>query len=65
MQGTVATFDETTRTGDLLTDDGRRLEFSAQALADHIRLLRVGQRVFVETAPDTEPPTVTRIAIWH
>jgi cold shock CspA family protein len=65
MQGTVATFDETSRTGDLLTDDGRRLEFSAEALADHIRLLRVGQRVFVDTGPDTEPPTVTRIAIWH
>jgi cold shock CspA family protein len=65
MQGTVATFDETSRTGDLLTDDGRRLEFSAEALADHIRLLRVGQRVFVETEPDAEPPTVTRVAIWH
>lgn len=65
MQGTVATFDETSRTGALLTDDGRRLDFSAEALADHIRLLRVGQRVFVETASDSEPPTVTRIAIWQ
>ncbi|MET0821141.1 MAG: hypothetical protein ABWY58_09250 [Aeromicrobium sp.] len=65
MQGTVATFDETSRTGDLLTDDGRRLDYSAEALADHIRLLRVGQRVFVETASDSEPPTVTRIAIWQ
>ena len=64
MQGTVATFDETSRTGDLLTDDGRRLDYAAEALADHIRLLRVGQRVFVETAPDRDPPLVTRIAIW-
>ena len=63
MQGTVATFDETSRAGDLLTDDGRRLAFSADALADHIRLLRIGQRVFVETDPDTH--AVTRIAIWH
>ena len=63
MQGTVATFDETSRTGDLLTDDGRRLDYSAEALADHVRLLRVGQRVFVETDPATR--AVTRIAIWH
>ena len=65
MQGTVATFDETARSGDLLTDDGRRLAFSSEALAEHIRLLRIGQRVFVETAPDSDSPTVTRIAIWR
>jgi hypothetical protein len=65
MQGTVATFDETSRSGDLLTDDGRRLAFSAETLADHIRLLRIGQRVFVDTAPQTNPPVVTRIAIWR
>ena len=63
MQGTVATFDETSRTGDLLTDDGRRLDYAAEALADHIRLLRVGQRVFVDT--DAATQAVTRVAIWR
>jgi 2-phospho-L-lactate guanylyltransferase len=63
MQGTVATFDATSRTGDLLTDDGRRLDYAAEALADHIRLLRVGQRVFVDT--DAATQAVTRVAIWR
>jgi hypothetical protein len=61
MQGTVASFDETLRAGDLLTDDGRRLAFSAATLADHVRLLRVGQRVFVETGTHG----VTHVAIWQ
>jgi cold shock CspA family protein len=64
MQGTVASFDETTRTGHLLTDDGMPLDYPAEALADHIRHLRVGQRVFVELTSDT-PATVTSIAIWQ
>lgn len=62
MQGTVASFDETTRAGHLLADDGTSLSFPAEALADHIRHLRVGQRVFVETAPSG---AVTAIAIWR
>lgn len=61
MQGTVATFDQTTRTGRLLTDEGMPLEFPAESLADHIRHLRVGQRVFVETTPTG---VVTSIKIW-
>jgi len=63
MQGTVASFDGTTRTGHLLTDDGVRLDYSAAALAEHIRHLRVGQRVFVET--DAATHDVTRVAIWR
>ena len=46
MQGTVASFDQTTRTG--------------QSLADHIRHLRVGQRVFIEMSGEA----VTSIRIW-
>jgi 2-phospho-L-lactate guanylyltransferase len=61
MQGTVAGFDPTTRSGHLLTDDGMPLEFPAEALADYIRHLRVGQRVFVETGPSG---TVTSVKIW-
>ncbi|NRQ51348.1 cold-shock protein [Aeromicrobium stalagmiti] len=61
MQGTVASFDQTTGSGHVLTDQGVPLDFGVEALADHIRLLRVGQRVFVETEASGE---VTGIAIW-
>jgi cold shock CspA family protein len=60
MQGTVSSFDQTTRAGQLLTDDGMPLDFPAESLADHIRHLRVGQRVFVEVAGET----ITSIRIW-
>ena len=60
MQGTVSRFDPTARSGQLLTDEGMPMEFGADTLAEHIRHLRVGQRVFVETDGDT----VTGIAIW-
>ena len=60
MQGTVSSFDQTTRAGQLLTDDGLPLDFGADSLAEHIRHLRVGQRVFVEMSGDT----VTGIRIW-
>lgn len=61
MQGTVSAFDQTTRAGQLLTDDGMPLDFPAESLAEHIRHLRVGQRVFVETAPSGE---ISSIRIW-
>lgn len=61
MQATVATYDEASRSGHVLTDDGVRLDYPASALADHLRHLRVGQRVFV----DLDGTTVTRIAIWR
>ena len=61
MQGTVASFDQSTRAGSLLTDEGMPLKFPAEALADHIRHLRLGQRVFVETAASGE---VTSIKLW-
>lgn len=60
MQGTVASFDETSRSGHVLTDDGVRLDFVAASLADHIRHLRLGQRVFLET----DGTAVTSVAIW-
>ena len=61
MQGTVASFDETTRSGHVLTDDGMPLDYAAETLAEHIRHLRLGQRVFVQTSGDA----VTSIAIWR
>jgi 2-phospho-L-lactate guanylyltransferase len=53
MQGTVATFDEASRAGTVLLDDGTRLEFSGAAFAaSGLRLLRLGQRVRLERADD-------------
>jgi cold shock CspA family protein len=53
MQGTVATFDPQTHTGTLLLDDGSELPFPAEAFkASGLRLLRLGQRVSIETGSD-------------
>ncbi|MEH0939235.1 cold-shock protein [Micromonospora psammae] len=61
MQGTVATFDAQTRTGVLLLDDGTELAFPARAFdASGLRLLRLGQRLRVETDPDG---TVVRVTL--
>jgi 2-phospho-L-lactate guanylyltransferase len=50
MQGTVATYDPSTRSGVLLLDDGTELAFPARAFdASGLRLLRLGQRVRVDT----------------
>jgi len=60
MQGTVATFDEHLHHGSLLLDDGSALDFPAEAFAaSGLRLLRLGQRVRVERAPDGEVIRVT------
>jgi 2-phospho-L-lactate guanylyltransferase len=46
VQATVRSFDAHTRTGDLLLDDGRLLDFPARAFdASGLRRLRLGQRV--------------------
>ena len=50
MQGTIATFDPDTHSGTLLLDDGTELAFPASAFArSGLRLLRLGQRVTVES----------------
>jgi cold shock CspA family protein len=49
MQGTVSRFDPRTRAGALLLDNGRPVEFGADAFdASGLRLLRPGQRVHVD-----------------
>jgi 2-phospho-L-lactate/phosphoenolpyruvate guanylyltransferase len=54
MQATVHSFDPETRTGSVLRDDGVRLPFDAQTFDDSgLRLLRLGQRLTVETVDDT------------
>jgi cold shock CspA family protein len=53
MQGTIATFDPQAHSGTLLLDDGSELPFPAEAFrASGLRLLRLGQRVRVESGPD-------------
>ncbi|HEX3898908.1 MAG TPA: hypothetical protein VHW74_07020 [Mycobacteriales bacterium] len=46
VQATVRVYDETTRSGDVLLDDGTAIEFDATAFdLSGLRLLRFGQRV--------------------
>jgi 2-phospho-L-lactate guanylyltransferase len=51
MQGTVSEFDTATGNGAVLLDDGTRVPFPAAAFAaSGLRLLRVGQRVRLESS---------------
>lgn len=45
VQGTVSEFDEATRDGAVLLDDGRALDFRGSAVAPELVRLRAGQRV--------------------
>jgi 2-phospho-L-lactate guanylyltransferase len=61
MQGTVATFDPSTRSGTLLLDDGAELVFDTAAFdRSGLRHLRLGQRVAIATETDG---TVHRVGI--
>lgn len=60
MQGTVATFDDDTRTGTVLLDDGAQLHFPAAAFdASGLRHLRLGQRVRIDHDADGAVVKVT------
>ncbi|MER7166233.1 cold-shock protein [Micromonospora sp. NPDC000207] len=60
MQATVASYDAATRSGVLLLDDGTELTFPARAFdASGLRLLRLGQRLRVETDAAGEVVRVT------
>jgi cold shock CspA family protein len=51
MQATVSAFDAATRNGRVLLDDGVEIPFTSHALeGTGLRLLRLGQRVRIETA---------------
>lgn len=64
MQATVRTFDPQTRCGTVLLDDGAELAFDDAAFtAGGLRLLRVGQRVRIESAPGTDGRAVTYLTI--
>ncbi len=52
-QGTIATYDDESRTGTLLTDQEERITIDAGSLEGAgIRLLRIGQRVKFEVADE-------------
>jgi cold shock CspA family protein len=60
VQGTVASFDEGSGQGSVLLDDGSPMIFPAAAFAaSGLRLLRVGQRVRLESDPDGTVVLVT------
>ncbi|MBU6533062.1 hypothetical protein [Streptomyces mayonensis] len=54
MQATAYTYDPVSRCGQVLLDDGTPVPFDAAAFdAGGLRLLRPGQRVRIETEPET------------
>ncbi|MDQ1625305.1 MAG: hypothetical protein QOJ49_803 [Actinomycetota bacterium] len=64
MQATVRSYDPVSRSGSVLLDDGTELDYDARALGGSgVRLLRSGQRVRVELAPDASRPEVRFLTI--
>lgn len=64
MQATVRHFDALTHAGTVVLDDGVELPFDAQAFAaSGLRLLRVGQRVRIETTAGAGGRTVTFLTV--
>ena len=64
MQATVSRFDDMTRAGAVLLDDGLELPFTADALAGTgLRLLRPGQRVRISTSGDAADRRVDPLQI--
>jgi cold shock CspA family protein len=63
MQATVASFDAESGAGTVVMDDGLRLAFSAAVFArSGARMLRPGQRVFVEVDRSGAIPALN--AMW-
>ncbi len=62
MQATVSRYDDTTRSGAVLTDTGVELPFTADALATTpVRFLRPGQRVRLDTTGTGPTLTITAL----
>ncbi|MFD7893858.1 hypothetical protein ACFV0C_25810 [Streptomyces sp. NPDC059568] len=65
MQATSYTYDSETRSGSVLLDDGTPLEFDAAAFdAGGLRMLRVGQRVRIETEGEGAGRRVTLVTLY-
>ncbi|MEO6472807.1 MAG: hypothetical protein ABIR57_12555 [Aeromicrobium sp.] len=53
MQATVETYEPTTASGSVLTDEGKRIEFGQAAIdGGHLRHVRPGQRVHIDVDAD-------------
>jgi cold shock CspA family protein len=64
VQATVSFFDQATRSGRVLLDDGRELPFEATALeGSGLLLLRAGQRVRLEISEAGSRVQVRRVQI--
>jgi 2-phospho-L-lactate guanylyltransferase len=64
VQGTISAFDDVTRDGRVLLDDGVELTFPASALdGTRLRFLRPGQRVRLETVGSGAEQSVVRLQI--
>ncbi|GAA0604226.1 hypothetical protein [Streptomyces crystallinus] len=64
MQATAYTYDFETRSGSVLLDDGTPVEFGAEAFdAGGLRLLRVGQRVRIETEGEGASRRITLVTL--
>ncbi|HUP98920.1 MAG TPA: hypothetical protein VM093_00505 [Aeromicrobium sp.] len=61
MQATVASYDHESRSGTVVTDQGQTRAFAGEALAEHIRHLRPGQRVHVESGASD---AITTVRLW-
>ncbi|MFI5733858.1 hypothetical protein ACIA49_27325 [Kribbella sp. NPDC051587] len=63
MQATVSRYDSESFSGAVLTDTGIELPFSVHAIAETpVRLLRVGQRVRIETTGSGAGLAITKVA---
>jgi hypothetical protein len=64
MQATAYTYDQASRSGSVLLDDGTPLPFDAAAFdAGGLRLLRPGQRVRIETEGEGDSRRVTFVTL--
>jgi len=64
VQATVSAFDDATRSGRVLLDDGVEIPFEGGALeGTRLRMLRPGQRVRIETEGSGRDLRVVRLQI--
>ncbi len=64
MQATAFTYSPDTRSGSVLLDDGTPVPFDADAFdAGGLRLLRVGQRVRIETEGEGPQRRITLVTL--
>jgi 2-phospho-L-lactate guanylyltransferase len=61
VQATVASYEAESRSGTVVTDEGKTLTFAGETLAEHLRHLRPGQRVHIQT----DGEQVTSVRLWQ